>query len=205
MKRLRLQSRFVVLPFVAAIGVGCSANTKSARADDSGAQPIKAQPASPSGDVSGLVSSVQPAVVNITVEQLVKSRSPELDFGGESPFDFFFREFQRPGGRQGKIPTPAPREGKRIGAGSGFIIDAGGHVVTNAHVVDGADTVKVKLSDERELKAKVLGKDERLDVAVLAIEADSLGFPSRLCGKGSLGRPTIPSGSHGPSAPSPSA
>jgi serine protease Do len=63
-----------------------------------------------------------------------------------------------------------PREGKQIGAGSGFIIDDKGHAVTNAHVVNGADVVKVKLSDERELKAKVLGKDERLDVAVIEIQ-----------------------------------
>ncbi|MBX3188549.1 MAG: Do family serine endopeptidase [Labilithrix sp.] len=125
---------------------------------------IQAQPAGPSGDVSALVASVQPAVVNITVEQLAKTSASEM--GGESPFDFFFREF---GGRGG-APPMMPHGGKRVGAGSGFIIDDKGHVVTNAHVVDGADTVKVKLSDERELGAKVLGKDERLDVAVLEIQ-----------------------------------
>jgi serine protease Do len=67
---------------------------------------------------------------------------------------------------------PGPFEMNRQALGSGFIFDDKGHVLTNAHVVDGADKVKVKLSDERELTAKVKGRDERLDVAVLEIEGD---------------------------------
>jgi serine protease Do len=125
------------------------------------AVPLQAQPVGPAGDVSALVTSVQPAVVNITVEQ-GRGQSSEATPDDESPLEEFFRQFHG----HGAMPTP---EGKRVGAGSGFVIDDKGHVVTNAHVVDGAETVKVKLSDERELNAKVLGTDERLDVAVLQI------------------------------------
>jgi serine protease Do len=117
------------------------------------AQPIQARPPTTAPDVSALVTSVQPAVVNITVEQVSRRNNDDLDS--------FFPELR------GRRP---PAERKLVGAGSGFIIDDHGHVVTNAHVVDDADTVKVKLSDERELRAKVLGKDDRLDVAVLEIK-----------------------------------
>jgi serine protease Do len=102
---------------------------------------------------------VQPAVVNITVEHVIKP----AEMQGIPDLPEPFREFFGKGGRS----SPG---GKQVGAGSGFIIDDKGHVVTNAHVVDGADTVKVKLSDERELRAKVLGKDDRLDVAVIEIQ-----------------------------------
>jgi serine protease Do len=84
-----------------------------------------------------------------------------------SPFEFFFKN-----GPQ----TPGPSARNQRALGSGFIFDDKGHVLTNAHVVDGANAVKVKLSDERELHAKVVGKDDRLDVAVLQIEG-AQGLP----------------------------
>ena len=70
---------------------------------------------------------------------------------------------------------PAPRAG---GTGSGFIISQDGYVVTNHHVVDGADTVIVRLSDRREFDAEVIGTDQRSDLALLRVEADGLPFLS---------------------------
>lgn len=161
--RLNWSSKKVVLPLLGVLAVG--AGSTFALADNSPAA-IRAQPAAPSGDVSGLVSSVQPAVVSITVEQLARTSA---DSDEASPFDFF-------GGGGRRRRGPSPHVGKLVGAGSGFVFDDKGHVVTNAHVVDDASIVKVKLSDERELKAKVLGRDERLDVAVLEIQG-ATGLP----------------------------
>ncbi len=71
---------------------------------------------------------------------------------------------------------------KQQALGSGFIVDVEGHVVTNAHVIDEADTVKVKLSDDREYRAKVIGKDDRLDVAVLQLEGAPRDLPTTALG-----------------------
>jgi serine protease Do len=101
-------------------------------------------------DVAALVAKVKPAVVNITVTQ-------ELRVRPEDPFAPFFH----------RDPDPVF---KRQGAGSGFIIDARGFVVTNAHVVERADKVRVKLADDREFDAKVKGRDPRLDLAVLELQ-----------------------------------
>lgn len=105
-------------------------------------------------DIAGLAARVSPAVVNITATQEV-----QLPEGVIDPFEFFFGQ---------KRPRDGVRE--RQALGSGFILDEAGHVVTNAHVVENASTVRVTLSDERELEAKVAGRDERLDVAVLKLE-----------------------------------
>lgn len=116
-------------------------------------------------DVASLVANVKPAVVNITTTQEVDA--PRIPFFRDWPFGDLFKEFG----------LPSPRDGddersrlKRQALGSGFIVDARGYVVTNAHVVDRADKVRVRLADERELDAKVKGRDERLDLAVLEIE-----------------------------------
>ena len=107
------------------------------------------------------------------------SRGPELS--EDDPFYEFFRRF-------GQIPRPrgAPdREFDQQSVGSGFIISSDGYLITNAHVVDGADEVTVKLTDKREFKAKVIGADKRTDVALLKIEAKDLpkvtiGDPEKL-------------------------
>jgi len=108
------------------------------------------------------------AVVNIRVMGSTKTSSrgmPQMSPG--DPFYEFFRQFQDPrGGSQRDAPV--------FGAGSGFIVSPDGVILTNAHVVQGADEVTVKLADRREFRAKVLGSDPRTDVAVLKIDAKGL-------------------------------
>lgn len=135
-------------------------------------------------DFTELVETQGPAVVNISTTHIIKrnARNQELPFDENDPAFELFRRFfpgQIPGmpGQQG--PYEEPREYKNQSLGSGFIISADGYILTNAHVVDGADAVTVKLTDKREFKAKVLGADKRTDVALIKIEATHLPF-SRL-------------------------
>src|SRR6185369_17680588 len=120
-------------------------------------------------DFTELYEKQAPAVVAIDVTQRVRrSRGPELS--EDDPFYEFFRRF-------GQVPRPrgAPdREFDQQSVGSGFLISSDGYLITNAHVVDGADEVTVKLTDKREFKAKVVGSDKRTDVALLKIEAKDL-------------------------------
>ena len=134
-------------------------------------------------DFTDLVDQVGPAVVNIrTVERM---RAGAAGRGGQMDQEMqeFFRRFfgipmpntPRPQGPRADPQEQPEREGPR-GVGSGFIISADGFVMTNAHVVDGADEVLVTLPDKREFKAKLIGADKRTDVAVVKIEAT--GLPS---------------------------
>jgi serine protease Do len=120
-------------------------------------------------DFSDIVAQQGPAVVNVSVSGTIKTGIsgfpgfPQVD--PNDPFYEFFRRFQIPA-PQGNVPTQ--------GFGSGFIINPDGIILTNAHVVENADRVTVKLTDKREFKAKVLGLDKVSDVAVLKIDADNL-------------------------------
>jgi Do/DeqQ family serine protease len=111
--------------------------------------------------VVNVVDRVGPAVVRIDSSRTVKNRRPAI-FN-----DPFFRQFF------GDVPT-GPSTRVERGTGSGFIIKNDGLILTNAHVVDGADTVIVTLKDQRELKGKVLGVDPLTDVAVIKVEASNL-------------------------------
>ena len=118
-------------------------------------------------DFTGIVDRNGPAVVNISVTHDLKSEAgpqiPGLD--RNSPFFEFFRQFP------GAVPHgPVPEHGM----GSGFIVSPDGVILTNAHVVDDASEVTVKLTDGREFRAKVIGSDRPSDVAVLKIDATGL-------------------------------
>jgi serine protease Do len=126
-------------------------------------------PSRPLPDIATLVEQFGPAVVNIKVSSMAKTGAVDLpDELKNSPFGEFFRRFGVPGGGQQSPGVPSR------GEGSGFIVTADGVVLTNAHVVDGASTVTVRLTDGRDFEAKVIGVDKRTDVAVLRIDAKGL-------------------------------
>lgn len=108
-----------------------------------------------------LVEKVKPAVVNISTEKTVRiPGSPFRHFFGDEPFRDFFKWFFE------DIPD---RELKQQSLGSGFIIDKDGYIITNNHVVEGADEIRVKLADGREFKARVVGRDPKTDLALIKI------------------------------------
>jgi serine protease Do len=109
-----------------------------------------------------LVEKVKPAVVNISTEKTIRIPGSPFRhfFGPDEPFGDFFRWFFE------DIPD---RELKQQSLGSGFIIDKDGYIITNNHVVEGADEIKVKLADGREFKAKVVGRDPKTDIALIKI------------------------------------
>ena len=138
------------------------------------ATPVAAAPAPilarvPLTDFSDLVRRYGPAVVNISVTSNVKAAAwmPQSGprGGPGDPFFEFFRGFRLP-----EAGKPVPVRGQ----GSGFIVSPDGYILTNAHVVDDATEVSVKLTDRREFKAKVVGADAQSDVALLRIDAKGL-------------------------------
>ncbi len=114
-------------------------------------------------DFTALVQQVGPAVVNI---QSISTADQQTD---DQQMPEIFRRFFGPG----QMPR-APQQGQRVSAGSGFIISSDGYILTNNHVVEGADTVTVRLVDRRELDAKVVGTDPQTDIALLKIDATGL-------------------------------
>jgi Do/DeqQ family serine protease len=110
-----------------------------------------------------IVQRVQPAVVNVYAAKLVQNRNPLLD-------DPIFRRFFGGGGQQ-------PEQMQRS-LGSGVMVDPSGLVVTNNHVIEGADQVKVSLSDKREFEAEIVLKDSRTDLAVLRLKDTKEKFPT---------------------------
>jgi len=157
-----------------------------------GLSPAQAQSAANRGlpDFTGLIEKAGPAVVNIRTLSRAQERSgPGAPFDENDPFFEFFKRFGPPG-QQGPGSRPGPRdqepsEPRPRGVGSGFIISADGYLLSNHHVVEGADEVLVTLTDKREFKAKIIGSDQRTDVALLKIEAKGLptlsfGNPDRI-------------------------
>lgn len=122
---------------------------------------------------TGLVKQNSPAVVNISTKQKLspKKMLPE-EFNSPEAEEFFDELMKRFFDPEGNGASPFDFDSNS--RGSGFIYSADGYIVTNHHVVSGADEIKVKLSDGRELTAKIVGSDERTDIALLKVEASGL-------------------------------
>ena len=153
MKSLRLPLAFVALACWACVGlIGSGLALRAAAASDPflrNTAPVR------------VVKAAGPAVVNITTEQIVQRRSSFGAFGRDPTFDRFFRDFFEPRG---------PATVKSLG--SGVVIDAHGHILTNEHVIARADHIRVTMADGREFDATVLGADPNNDIAVLRVETD---------------------------------
>lgn len=142
-------------------------------------------------DFTDLVDKFGPAVVNVSTKARASARAQgAMPLDENDPMYEFFRRFMppdatpsprnpNPNAPNPKSPRRAPKSGdesplKNLGQGSGFIFSTDGYVLTNAHVVANADEVIVTLTDKREFKAKVIGSDQRTDIAVLKLEATGL-------------------------------
>lgn len=124
-------------------------------------------------DFTALVEQVSPAVVNISAQRTgaAAERGPDMD--PEEMPELFRRFFGQPGMPQ--MPQ------QRLSMGTGFLISADGYLITNHHVVEGADEIYVRLTDRREIKAELIGSDAQTDIAVLKVEGS--GFPYLRSGK----------------------
>jgi serine protease Do len=186
MERKTLLRSTLALAVAAAVGgaywAGQSRSTVAAPMQSSAASatPNTGLPVTASAmDFSGIVERFGPAVVNISVTGKARATSNEDDGPDfNDPFYEFFRRFAP--------QMPRQQQGQPVrGQGSGFIVASDGLILTNAHVVDGASEVTVKLTDRREFTAKVLGTDKQADIAVLRIDAKALptvviGNPDRI-------------------------
>lgn len=142
-------------------------------------------------DFTDLIAAHGAAVVNIsTVQTHSISKNQIIPGMPNIPEDSPFYDFFRRHSPHGSIPRrpfshSTPREFESKSLGSGFIISTDGYILTNAHVVDSADEITVKLTDKREFRAKIIGADRKTDIALLKIEANNLpkvtqGDPSKL-------------------------
>ena len=162
-----LQSGSLALVLALSAGAGLLAHPVPVHAQS--APPLRGLP-----DFTELVEQVGPSVVNIRTTEKVGARSSTSGMD-EEMLEFFKRfgipvpKMPRQQGPQRQQPEEQPR-----GVGSGFILSSDGYVMTNAHVVDGADEVLVTLPDKREFKARIIGADKRTDVAVVKIDATGL-------------------------------
>jgi serine protease Do len=142
-------------------------------------------------DFTDLVERQGHTVVNVSTSQAQRpgrSAAPQVpNLDENDPFYDFFRRFiPRAPGQPGQPGQgPGPREFESRSLGSGFVISADGYILTNAHVIDNAEEISVRLTDKREYKAKVIGADRRTDIALIKIEATGLpvvrfGDPNKL-------------------------
>jgi serine protease Do len=167
----------LILWTLACLMVGFGASTLLHSVSPQAAQ-TTAQAVGVPGSFAGLAKNASPSVVNISTMKVIKGRGVmPLPFGQADPFkDFFDRFFH------GQIP----KDFKQQSLGTGFIIDKAGYILTNNHVVEMADEIKVKLSDGKEYEAKVIGRDSKTDLALIKIKPDealrplSLGDSDRL-------------------------
>jgi serine protease Do len=156
----------VLIGVLTGTGFGVSQAVKHSNAAVS-PEPAISQPIMVPATFSDLAEKIRPGVVNLQVVKKISnvglsSRNfPGFPFGDKDPFGDFFGPFS-----QGN----PPRGFEQRGIGSGFVISLNGYILTNNHVVEGADQIKVKLSNGKEYKGKVVGRDPKTDLALLKIE-----------------------------------
>jgi len=128
-------------------------------------------------DFADLAAKVTPAVVNVAVTMKADAEGGDgtrmSDRSAQSQMEEFMQRFMEQNGRGGRQMKPQRPGGQKMQAvGTGFIIDASGIIVTNNHVAGKADSITVTLADGRKFPAKLLGADEKTDLAVLKVESD---------------------------------
>ena len=155
--------RLSVLAAIAALGPALLCGTPAERGVAAEAR-LAARPAG----FADIVDKVKPAVISVRVSIPAGRKGSQSE---DTPLDRFFRRFGLPNG------VPERPRGRVTGQGSGFFISADGYAVTNFHVVDKTDSVEVTTDDGRTFKAKVIGADERSDIAVIKVEGRQ--FPLR--------------------------
>ena len=165
-----------VLAVAVSVGVALSSFSPAPVLAQANANVVRGLP-----DFTDLVDQVGPSVVNIRTLEKVPTRSASS--GMDPDMLEFFKRFGLPipntpkgpgGSPRAQPPGQQPEQEQPRGLGSGFIISSDGYVMTNAHVVEGAEDVIVTLTDQREFKAKIIGYDKRSDVAVVKIDATGL-------------------------------
>jgi len=177
-RRRIIRAIFITLATIAlTVGLGYGVS-KAVRGTDNTAASSKgsAVPIMVPGNFTELAEKVRPSVVNIQTVKTLKGDGrvfrhffgnpfgKEGPFGGQDPFEEFF-------GRRGGNGSPEDFRQKSLG--SGFIVDGDGYIVTNNHVVDGANEIKVKLADGREFDASIVGRDPKTDLALIRIKGAS--------------------------------
>ena len=171
MKRMSSLSRQVVLIFFLMSSALLLMEAVTAHAQDEGDIALLDRT---SKAFSAVVKKAGPAVVHVAVEKSVDAQSEAGQLPSDLFNDPFFEKFFGPQFRHPQLPGNKGKNYKQKAAGSGFIISADGFILTNNHVVKGADNITVRLDDEREFKAKVIGADPQSDVAVIKIEGNNL-------------------------------
>jgi serine protease Do len=161
---------------VAGFGYGMTATAKTGESQAAATAAVSAGSPMVPGNFSDLAEKVRPGVVNIQVSKKVKNAGFERfrgnPFGDRDPFGDFFGPF-------GGFGNNAP-ERRQQGVGSGFIMSKEGYILTNNHVVEDADQIKVKLAGGKEFDGKVVGRDPKTDLALVKIAGDSDLQPLKL-------------------------
>jgi len=186
MKRIHTVAIFTAL---IAISVSCSERPARGSIEFGTKEPEKIETTSALHQFKNLFADVAetaiPTVVSITSTQIdtILYRNPYEQFYG-SPFDFFFGNPQ-----QGRPQQPKMREQRQTGVGSGVIVSKDGYILTNSHVIKGANEIKVTLSDDREYEATIIGVDTLSDVGVIKITDKVDNLPITAIGSSSTLRP----------------
>ena len=185
---MTVRSRFLIAALLAvSLLSGCDQVQKWFKKDEPAAPMVIPQQDGKIGmllpDFTQLVDRAGPAVVNIQAMRSDGGQSADdgsQNAGADDPFFDFFKRFMpnnpydQGNDGQGQGQDPQSQPGDSVSFGSGFIIDPEGYIMTNAHVVQGGNPIKVVLTDKREFKAKLIGLDKRTDVALLKVDASGL-------------------------------